>query len=138
VLVALAWRNLWRQPVRTGLSLLSIAFASAILVFMLSFQLGVYGTMKANALRLFDGFAQIQPRGYADDPDLTKTIDDPHAVAERRRRRAPPPTRSSPAASGALEPRSTASIPRPSRRSPRFPRRFARGATSTRATRPRS
>jgi putative ABC transport system permease protein len=83
MLVAMAWRNLWRQPVRTGLSLLSIAFASAILVFMLSFQLGVYGTMKANALRLFDGFAQIQPRGYADDPDLTKTIDDPHAVAER-------------------------------------------------------
>jgi putative ABC transport system permease protein len=79
----MAWRNLWRQPVRTGLSLLSIAFAAAILVFMLSFQLGVYGTMKANALRLFDGFAQIQPPGYADDPDLTRTIDDPQAVAAR-------------------------------------------------------
>ena len=79
----MAWRNLWRQPVRTGLSLLSMAFASAILVFMLSFQFGVYDTMKANALRLFDGFAQIQPEGYADDPGLRKAIDDPRAVAAR-------------------------------------------------------
>jgi putative ABC transport system permease protein len=81
VLVAMAWRNLWRQPVRTILSLLSMAIASALLVFMLSFQLGVYDGMKGNALRIFDGFAQLQPEGYAADPDLHKTIAAPHALA---------------------------------------------------------
>jgi putative ABC transport system permease protein len=82
MLFATAWRNLWRQPTRTGLSLTTMALAAALLVFMLSFQLGVYATMKANALRIFDGFAQIQPPGYADDPDIRKVIDAPDKVAE--------------------------------------------------------
>ena len=43
-------------------------------------QLGAYGTMKESVLRLIDGFAQIQPPGYADDPDLRKTIADPAAL----------------------------------------------------------
>ncbi len=80
MLFALAWRNLWRQKVRTGLTLLSMALASMLLVFMLSFQFGVYDTMKGNSLRLIDGFAQIQPEGYADDPDIEKTIADPQKL----------------------------------------------------------
>ncbi len=82
MIFAFAWRNVWRQPMRTALSLSSMAFAATLLVFMLSFQLGVYDTMKANALRLFDGFAQIQPVGYADDPEIQKTVAAPAKVAE--------------------------------------------------------
>ena len=81
MLAGMAWRNLWRQPTRTALSLLTMALAAALLVFMLSFQLGVYDTMKANTLRIFDGFAQIQPPGYADDPDIRKTIAAPEKLA---------------------------------------------------------
>ena len=81
MLFSLTWRNLWRQPLRTGLTLLSMALAAALLVFMLSFQLGVYDTMKGNSLRLLDGFAQVQPQGYADDPDIIRVIPDPDAVA---------------------------------------------------------
>ena len=81
MLLALAWRNLWRRPQRTLLSLLSVAIVSAILVFMLSFQLGVYATMKENTLRIFDGFAQIQPWGYADDPGLSRGISRPFQIA---------------------------------------------------------
>src|SRR3974390_1045211 len=84
VLFAMAWRNLWRQPRRTLLSLLSIAFAATLLVFMLSFQFGVYAQMKESALRLFDGYAQYQAPGYADDPDLRKTIADPAGLGFRR------------------------------------------------------
>lgn len=78
---ALAWRNLWRRPQRTTLSLVSIAAVSALLVFMLSFQMGVYQTMTENTLRIFDGFAQIQPIGYAEDPGLERTIDSPARTA---------------------------------------------------------
>jgi len=80
MLISLAWRNLWRQPRRTVLNLLSIAFASLIMVFLLSFQLGTYATMKENMLRILDGFAQVQPAGYLDDPDLKKTLVDPQAL----------------------------------------------------------
>ena len=81
MLIGMAWRNLWRQPTRTALSLLTMALAAALLVFMLSFQLGVYDTMKENTLRIFDGFAQIQPPGYADNPDIRKTIEAPEKLA---------------------------------------------------------
>jgi ABC-type lipoprotein release transport system permease subunit len=81
VLAALAWRNLWRRPQRTLLSLASIVIVSTLLVFMLSFQIGVYATMKEATLRIFDGYAQIQPRGYADDPTLERALPDPAGLA---------------------------------------------------------
>ncbi|VAW23594.1 hypothetical protein MNBD_ALPHA12-1445 [hydrothermal vent metagenome] len=76
MLASLAWRNIWRQPVRSILSLIGLAFTSMLLVFMLSFQFGVYDTMKTGALGLFDGFGQFQPPGYKDDPDISKTMPD--------------------------------------------------------------
>lgn len=83
MLTDLAWRNIWRQPHRTALSLTSIALASAITIFLLALQQGGYDTMKESVLRLVDGFAQVQPEGYAEDPDLRKTIADPHGLAAR-------------------------------------------------------
>ncbi len=85
MLFGLAWRNLWRQKSRTILSMTSMGFASCLLVFVLSLQLGSYETMKTNTLRIFDGFAQLQPPGYADDPDISNYIHDPvAAIAEVR------------------------------------------------------
>ena len=83
MIIGLAWRNLWRQPIRTGLSFISITLASALLVFMLSFQLGIYDTMRSNTLRVFDGFAQIQPPDYNEDPDLKKTISSAVSLAKQ-------------------------------------------------------
>ena len=83
MLVALAWRNLWRRSQRTVLSLISIALVTALLVFMLSFQEGVYGVLKEATLRIFDGYAQLQPPGWADDPTLDRVIDHPGALARQ-------------------------------------------------------
>ena len=80
MLFSLAWRNLWRQKTRTFLSIASISFTGALLLFMLSLQLGSYETMKTNTLKIFDGFAQIQPPGYKDDPDVSDFIPDPATV----------------------------------------------------------
>ena len=74
MIAGLAWRNIWRQPHRTALSLSSIAIAGTITVFLLALQQGAYGTMKESVLKLMDGFAQLQPPGYADDPDIRKSI----------------------------------------------------------------
>lgn len=80
MLVWLAWRNIWRQPRRTALSLATIAFAAAAAVFILSLQQGGYSEVEENALRLIDGYAQLQPSGYSEDSDLNKTIAKPEAV----------------------------------------------------------
>ena len=82
LLAGLAWRNLWRQPHRTWLSFASIGFACVVTIFVLALQQGSYNTMRESVLRLFDGFAQIQPQGYADDPDIRRTIADPHKLTD--------------------------------------------------------
>jgi len=83
VLLGLAWRNLWRRPQRTALSLASIAIVSGLLVFVLSFQDGVYSQMKETTLRIFDGYAQVQPVGYADDPTVDRTIESPEQIVRK-------------------------------------------------------
>ncbi len=83
MLAGLAWRNIWRQPQRSVLSLCSIALAGTVTIFLLALQEGSYDTIKENVLRLMDGFAQVQPGGYADAPDLRKTIADPAALMAR-------------------------------------------------------
>jgi ABC-type lipoprotein release transport system permease subunit len=85
VLFGLAWRNLWRRPQRTVLSLASIAIVSGLLVFVLSFQDGAYSQMKETTLRIFDGYAQLQPPGYADDPTLERTIASPQRLVREAR-----------------------------------------------------
>ncbi|MDE2464415.1 MAG: ABC transporter permease [Alphaproteobacteria bacterium] len=83
MLPELAWRNLWRQPRRTFLNLLTISFAAAAAVFVSSLQRGGYAEVEQNALHLIDGYAQIQPRGYSNDPDLRRTITDPQELVAR-------------------------------------------------------
>ena len=83
MLVGLAWRNLWRRPQRTALSMVSIAIVSGLLVFVLSFQDGVYSQMKETTLRIFDGYAQVQPAGYADDPTVDRTIERPELIVRK-------------------------------------------------------
>ncbi len=80
MLVSLAWRNIWRQPMRSALSILGMALTSMLLVFMLSFQMGSYDMMKTGSLRLFDGFGQFQPIGYAEDPDISRRIENADAI----------------------------------------------------------
>jgi putative ABC transport system permease protein len=99
MLAALAWRNLWRRPQRTLLSVLSVAIVSGLLVFVLSFQDGVYGEMKETTLRIFDGYAELQADGYADDPSLDHAIDQPAALA-RAAVRAPGVTVAAPRING--------------------------------------
>ncbi|MCP5085749.1 MAG: ABC transporter permease, partial [Rhodobacteraceae bacterium] len=80
MIAALAWRNIWRQPIRTALSVLGMALTSMLLVFMLSFQLASYDTMKSSMLQIADGFGQFQIEGYKDDPEMGKVIADPGAL----------------------------------------------------------
>lgn len=80
MLASLAWRNIWRQPIRTTLSIFGMAFASMLLVFMLSFQFGSYDTMKSSMLKISEGFGQFQVNGYKDDPEIGKVIADPQSL----------------------------------------------------------
>ena len=81
----LAWRNIWRHPRRTGLTLAAIVFSDAILVWMIGLQLGQYDMMIDNTLRSFIGHVQIQAKGYQDKPQMYNTIPDALQLASRIR-----------------------------------------------------
>lgn len=88
----IAWRNLWRNPRRTWLTAGGIAFGLAIVVFIMSFQAGVYDAVIDLGSRFGGGHVQVQHPGYNDDPrirnsmpggtELTRRLEDlPEVVA---------------------------------------------------------
>lgn len=73
----LAWRNVWRNPRRSMLTVLAITFATALLVFMLSFQFGSYEDMINSSVRLRTGHLQVQAPGYNDRQEMRRVVEAP-------------------------------------------------------------
>ncbi len=76
----LAWRNIWRNPRRSVLTMAAVAFAALLLVFMLSWQFGSYATMINASVKIHTGHLQVQAKGYLEDRDIRKVVTDPRAV----------------------------------------------------------
>lgn len=76
----MAWRNIWRNPRRTILTVSAIAFACLVLVFMLSFQFGSYAEMINTAVRAHTGYLQVQAQGYQKDKEMRRVVQNPDAV----------------------------------------------------------
>jgi len=79
----MGWRNIWRNPRRSVLTICAIAFASLLLVFMLSFQFGSYSTMINASVKIHTGHLQIQAEGYHEKQDIRRVVSDPSAVIAR-------------------------------------------------------
>ena len=78
--IKMAWRNIWRNPRRSILTILAIAFASLLLVFMLSWQFGSYDTMINSSVKIHTGHLQVQAKGYQDKRAMRLVVSDPAAV----------------------------------------------------------
>lgn len=78
----MAWRNVWRNPRRTILTIAAISFASMLLVFMLSFQFGSYDTMINTSVRIQTGHLQIQAGNFQDKKDIRLVVPQPARIAE--------------------------------------------------------
>ena len=81
-LVQISWRNVWRNRRRTLLTAGGIIFAVWLLVFMRSFQGGVFAQMADISARAMSGHAQIQHALYEEEPQLEHTVKE--SVAESR------------------------------------------------------
>ncbi len=78
----LAWRNIWRNPRRSILTMAAIAFATLLLIFMLSWQFGSYETMINASVKIQTGHLQVQAKGYQDKREIRKVISNPEAVGK--------------------------------------------------------
>ena len=79
--VKMAWRNIWRNPRRTILTICAIAFASLLLVFMLSFQFGSYETMINTSVKIHTGHLQIQADAYQAKKSMRLVVPNPVKIA---------------------------------------------------------
>ena len=79
--VKMAWRNIWRNPRRTILTICAIAFASLLLVFMLSFQFGSYETMINTSVKIQTGHLQVQAEEYQEKKNIRLVVPDPGKIA---------------------------------------------------------
>lgn len=85
IILRLAWRNLWRHPRRTWLTLGAMVFSNVLLVFMISLQFGMYGLMIENTLKILTGHLQVQAEGYAEDGKMRQTVPEVRALAAELR-----------------------------------------------------
>ena len=86
IILRLAWRNLWRQPRRTWLTVGAMVFSNALLVFMISIQFSTYELMIDNTLQAFTGHIQVQAPGYKDDLKMRQIVPDVASLASSLRR----------------------------------------------------
>jgi ABC-type lipoprotein release transport system permease subunit len=85
ITLRLAWRNLWRHPRRTWLTIGAMVFSNALLVFMISLQFGMYELMIDNTLQAFTGHMQVQAPGYKDDLKMRQVVPDAEELADTLR-----------------------------------------------------
>jgi ABC-type lipoprotein release transport system permease subunit len=76
----MAWRNIWRNPRRSILTICAIVFACALLVFMLSLQFGSYYAMIDFSVRIHTGYLQVQAKGYDKERNIYQVVSQPERV----------------------------------------------------------
>ena len=72
--IIVAWRNLWRNRTRTGITLASVMLNTAILIMGYALLLGMVEQMKGNAIQLYTGDVQVHAEGYRRDRSIYKTV----------------------------------------------------------------
>ncbi|MCP5074401.1 MAG: ABC transporter permease, partial [Rhodobacteraceae bacterium] len=79
-MLPLAWRNLWRNPRRTGITLIVVAVGLWSILFFNSFMIAWMQSSKDTTLQLLLGSGQIHAEGYMDDPSVETLMNPPDAA----------------------------------------------------------
>ena len=81
----LSWRNLWRNPTRTNVTILSVSLCIAVLIIFQSMIVGLIEKTKFTTTNLIIGEAQVHAEGYLDDRSIYKSLqntEEIHLVAK--------------------------------------------------------
>jgi len=73
-ILAIAWRNIWRNKRRSLLTLMAVAAACTLLIFMMAMQKGSYASMISNTVGAQSGHIQVQHVDYLEDGALESAV----------------------------------------------------------------
>lgn len=79
-MLPLSWRNLWRNPRRTGITFVVVAVGLWSILFFNSFMLAWMQSSKDTTLQLLLGSGQIHAVGYMDDPSIESLMKPPNTA----------------------------------------------------------
>ncbi|HDM8221229.1 TPA: ABC transporter permease [Vibrio campbellii] len=82
MLVKLAWRNLWRNKLRTSIMLGSMVFGLMGVVAMMGFMNGLVDSMIKNAISWQTSHFQIQQKSYLVNPELKDVVPDANKIGK--------------------------------------------------------
>ncbi|MCG7858704.1 ABC transporter permease [Flavihumibacter sediminis] len=83
MILALTWRNLWRNRRRTFITMASITFAVLLAVLMQSFQKGIFDNLVKNVVSFYYGYVQVHANGYWDEQVLDNSFAYNDSMVER-------------------------------------------------------
>ncbi len=84
-IIKVSWRNLWRNPIRTNVTISAVAICIAILIIFQSMIVGLIEKAEFNTTNLIIGEVQVHAEGYLDDRSIYKSlqnIEEIHSVAK--------------------------------------------------------
>jgi len=84
-IIKVSWRNLWRNPIRTNVTISAVAICIAILIIFQSMIVGLIEKAKFNTTNLIIGEVQIHAEDYLDDRSIYKSlqnIEEIHSIAK--------------------------------------------------------
>ena len=70
----ISWRNLWRNPTRTNVTILAVSLCIAVLIIFQSMIVGLIEKTKFTTTNLIIGEVQIHAEGYLDDRSIYKSL----------------------------------------------------------------
>jgi len=70
----LSWRNLWRNPTRTNVTILAVSLCIAVLIIFQSMIVGLIEKAKFTTTNLVIGEVQVHAEGYLDDRSIYKSL----------------------------------------------------------------
>ena len=81
----LCWRNLWRNPTRTNVTILAVSLCIAVLIIFQSMIVGLIEKAKFTTTNLVIGEVQVHAESYLDDRSIYKSLqntEEIHLVAK--------------------------------------------------------
>ena len=73
-IIKLSWRNLWRNPTRTNVTILAVSLCIAVLIIFQSMIVGLIEKAKFTTTNLVIGEVQVHAEGYLDDRSIYKSL----------------------------------------------------------------